>query len=214
MPSKALLPADATREEILAFHQDTDTVPRPFHFALSASQGGDVTDPSMLLPMSHSRADSGDRRSWRSSLFALGGGLRNSQSRPSSVASTLSVASGGATRRKVRQLFGPVLPDELVLALGEGLTVLHSYDDGWCIVGRADASSPFAAAAAVAQGSAFGQGKKTEEAEVGAVPAWVFVKPVKGLRAERPMRSSSLGVTIDASAPTGPRQDLMSWSNF
>jgi hypothetical protein len=216
MPSKALLPANATREEILAFHTETDTLPRPFHFALSAASGS--PEPGVISKGSHSPSASQDRRSWRSSLFALGGGLRGSHaSTRASVASTLSVSSGGAARRKVRQLFAPVLPDELVLALGESLTVLHSYDDGWCVVGRAaDTSSPFAAAAAAAQGSAFGQGKENtvDRAEVGAVPAWVFVKPVKGLRAERPMRSSSLGVTVDADAPAGPRPELMSWSNF
>lgn len=213
MPSKAVLPSNATREEILAFHAETDTLPRPFHFAMKASHGDSSSD--LLPPPSHSRTDSSDRRSWRSSLFALGGGIRSVHSRMSSVGSIASVSTsaGGGAKRKIRQLFAPVLPDELVLSLGESLTVLHSYDDGWCIVGRAD-SSPFAAAAASSQGSAFGQGRNTEQAEVGAVPAWVFVRPVKGLRAERPMRSSSLGVSIDANAAAGPRSELMSWSNF
>jgi hypothetical protein len=204
MPSKAFLPANATRDEIVAFHTETATLPKPFHFALAAAD-----------PAGHARSDSGDRRSWRSSLFALGGGLGSrASSARDSVASTMSSASGGAARRKVRQLFAPVLPDELVLALGEGLTVIHSYDDGWCVVGRA-AASPFAAAAAAAQGSAFGQAKRApQDAELGAVPAWVFVKPVKGLRAERPLRSSSLGVTVDTDAAAGPRPELMSWSNF
>jgi hypothetical protein len=217
MPSKAFLPANATRDEIVAYHTETATLPKPFHFALSAASGG--MEPAFDPTGSHDRTPSLDRRSWRSSLFALGGGLaRGSAASPSirdSVASTMSAASGGGDRRKVRQLFAPVLPDELVLSLGEAITVLHSYDDGWVIVGRADTASPFAAAATASQGSAFGQGKRTQDcAEVGAVPAWVFVKPVKGLRAERPLRSSSLGVTIAANAPAGARPELMSWSNF
>jgi hypothetical protein len=177
MPAKAALPASATREEILAFHADTHTVPRPFHFALAA--GGSVSEPAALSAPEHTRTPSADRRSWRSSLFALGGPrspVRASMASVSSFGSTLAGGTGGG-RRKVRQLFAPVLPDELVLALGESLTVLHSYDDGWCIVGRE--ASAFAAAAAAAQGSAFGQkAAEADASEVGAVPAWVFVKPV------------------------------------
>ena len=74
-------------------------------------------------------------------------------------------------------------------------TVVNSFEDGWCIVGR---DSVF----------------KTGEVELGAVPAWCFMKPVQGLRAERPMRTTSLGVTITLDAPTGPRDNIMSWSNF
>jgi hypothetical protein len=68
---------------------------------------------------------------------------------------------------------------------------------GWCIVGR---DSPF----------------KKGEVEIGACPAWCFVKPVKGLRAERPVRSTSLGVTINLDAGPGysSRDDIISWSNF
>jgi len=71
-----------------------------------------------------------------------------------------------------------VLPDELVLSLGEKVTVVRSFDDGWCIVGRDSVVTP-------------------GEIEMGAVPAWSFVKPVKGLKASRPMRTTSLGVTVE-----------------
>jgi hypothetical protein len=48
---------------------------------------------------------------------------------------------------------------------------------------------------------------------LGVVPAWCFLKPVKGLRAERPVRSTSLGITVQMDA--GPARDsLVSWSNF
>ena len=94
-------------------------------------------------------------------------------------------------------MFDPVLPDELVVSLGESLTLVQQHDDGWCIVGRDSVFNP-------------------GEVELGAVPAWAFLKPVKGLRAERPMRVSSLGVTVNLDAPPslGPRDNVMSWSNF
>jgi hypothetical protein len=74
--------------------------------------------------------------------------------------------------------------------------VVTSYDDGWCIVGRDSVFKP-------------------GEVELGAIPAWCFVKPVKGLRAERPLRTASLGVTINLEEPNGAARDnVMSWSNF
>lgn len=72
---------------------------------------------------------------------------------------------------------------------------MNSFDDGWCIVGR---DSMF----------------KPGEVELGAIPAWCFMKPVQGLRAERPMRTASLGVTITLDAEPGTRDEVMSWSNF
>lgn len=67
---------------------------------------------------------------------------------------------------------------------------------GWCIVGR---DSPF----------------NKGEVELGACPAWCFVKPVKGLKAERPIRASSLGVTVQLDGPQyTSRDELVSWSNF
>ncbi|KZT02624.1 uncharacterized protein LAESUDRAFT_762743 [Laetiporus sulphureus 93-53] len=114
-------------------------------------------------------------------------------SRRGSTASSLSAFDDGH-KRKVRQLFHPTLPDELFLSLGERIAVINSYDDGWCIVGRDSMLKP-------------------GDVELGAVPSWVFMKAVKGLRAERPIRTSSLGVTVTLDAP-GPRQDVISWSNF
>jgi len=103
----------------------------------------------------------------------------------------------GVEGRKVRQLFSPVLPDELVLSLGEKVTVVRSFDDGWCIVGRDSVVTP-------------------GEIEMGAVPAWSFVKPVKGLKASRPMRTTSLGVTVEIDGGPGfsSREECISWSNF
>ena len=72
---------------------------------------------------------------------------------------------------------------------------MQSFDDGWCTVGRPAMLNK-------------------EEVELGSVPAWCFLKPVKGLRTERPMRISSLGVTVQLDAPSTERDQVMSWSNF
>ena len=97
----------------------------------------------------------------------------------------------------VRQLFTPILPDEPTLILGERVAIMKSHDDGWCIVGR---DKPYG---------------KPGEVELGAVPAWCFVKPMKGLRSERPVRSTSLGVTVQMDDDVEkPRGDYISWSNF
>lgn len=103
--------------------------------------------------------------------------------------------------------FQPLLPDELVLRPNEMMTVVQTYDDGWCIVARMNLGM----------------------LEVGAVPEWVF-----GLQegedetfgTMRPMRSTSLGVTVDLRviepesspgrhfAAATSRDSLVSWSNF
>jgi hypothetical protein len=90
-----------------------------------------------------------------------------------------------------------VLPDELVLSLGERVTVLKVFDDGWCVVGRDSLV-------------------KSGDVEMGAVPAWCFVKPTKGLKASRPMRTTSLGVTVQIESGPGfsSREEVISWSNF
>ncbi|KAI0045872.1 hypothetical protein FA95DRAFT_1583261 [Auriscalpium vulgare] len=191
MPNQTIVRPDATKEDIIRYHQETGTLTRPFGFG-----------PPVTIPASNAPAAAPDARpvstvSWvspvspqRTSFFAFG--------RPTSSASMFSNSSSsrGNEGRKVRQLFAPVLPDELVLSLGESVTVVQSFDDGWCIVGR---ESTF----------------KTDEVEMGAVPAWCFMKPVKGLKAERPMRTTSLGVTVQLDAgPNAPRDELVSWSNF
>lgn len=75
--------------------------------------------------------------------------------------------------------------------------MLTSHDDGWCVVGRDSVFKP-------------------GEIEVGVIPAWCFIKPIKDIRAERPMRTSSLGVTVkyDETNNPGARDNVMSWSNF
>ncbi|CAE6458243.1 unnamed protein product [Rhizoctonia solani] len=111
---------------------------------------------------------------------------------------TDSAASGTSNviTRKVQTVFPPLLPDELVLSVGEKVTLLQTFDDEWCVVGR----------------DRFG------EVEVGAVPAYVFTKLRAGEKMERPMRSTSLGVKVEMSSAPGAvwssRDEVISWSNF
>ncbi|OCH94432.1 hypothetical protein OBBRIDRAFT_722957 [Obba rivulosa] len=183
MPAKVVLRPDATREEIIDHHSGQGNLPRPFapfSFAMSAPRqhlepNGKVSRPASIASFASS---------FRSSFLS---------SRPvSTISSTSSLEQN---KRSVRQTFNPVLPDELVISIGERVAVVQSYDDGWCIVGRDSIFKP-------------------GEVELGAVPAWCFVKPVKGLKAERPMRSSSLGVTVNLDAPSAAREEVISWSNF
>ncbi|KAH9856556.1 hypothetical protein C2E23DRAFT_721431 [Lenzites betulinus] len=190
MPERAVLRPGASRDEILEHYSASGTLPRPFApFAPKPSLdidagGGDFTSGGRPLSTA----------SWVPPGVLAGG--RGSRISVMSTASSVSVTAG-TTQKKVRQIFDPVLPDELVVSLGQSLTIVQEFDDGWCIVGRDSIFSP-------------------GEVELGAVPAWCFHKAVKGLRGERPMRISSLGVTINIDAPPtiGERDNVMSWSNF
>lgn len=130
-----------------------------------------------------------------------------SYKRFSSMSGTSSISSSSGPSRKVRQKFEPVLPDEILPVLGERLTVVQSFDDGWCVVGREN--STFVNTAK----SLFKSQEPGGNIEIGVVPAWCFLKPVKGLRAERPIRNSSLGVTVNMEGPSS-RNEMISWSNF
>lgn len=193
MPDKILPPKlTVNRDEIIETHRQSGTLPKPFSFALNASSH--ATRPSVDNP--------------RMSYLSVSS---NHSGRRFSVVSTSSAASSisSGNTRKVRQEFEPVLPDELLVSAGERLTVIDSFDDGWCLVGREN--SVFAASAK----TLFGSTKDESNIELGVVPAWCFIQSVKGLRAERPVRSSSLGITVQLdSNPTSARNDVMSWSNF
>ncbi|RDB25827.1 hypothetical protein Hypma_006477 [Hypsizygus marmoreus] len=182
-----------TSDDVINFHRQSGTSPqaftaKPFSFALSAS-------PTL----------SPNRQSFMSGISSV--------SRFSVISSNSSIDSNPTTgtARKVRQLFEPVLPDELLLArAGEQVTLVQSFDDGWCLVGRE--GSTFIASAK----SLFKQNVPQEsDVELGVVPAWCFLKPVQGLRAERPIRSTSLGITVELSRPGfSSREECISWSNF
>ncbi|KAG8851322.1 hypothetical protein FRB96_009387 [Tulasnella sp. 330] len=138
--------------------------------------------------------------------------------KPFRTASTIPPPSPENQRTIVIASFNPLLPDELVLKpdVQEKVTVLETYDDGWCIVARTNLGV----------------------LEVGAVPEWVFGLPdgEDEMFAMRPMRSTSLGVTVNVRVvDTGPaeasnkleghfswalatmtdaRASVISWSNY
>ncbi|KAK0211045.1 hypothetical protein DFS33DRAFT_1297100 [Desarmillaria ectypa] len=203
LTSKRPAAAQETTQDILEFHRQSANFPRPFSskpfaFALTAAPNprGSVVQLN------------------RSSM------IRNSFMSTASTVSRFSVTSSSSsvdsspttgTTRKIRQLFNPILPDELVTALGERLTVVQSFDDGWCVVGREstlnfnNTKSLFKSPSAQAE----------PNVELGVVPAWCFLKPVKGLKAERPVRSTSLGITVQMEGPAfSSREEIISWSNF
>ena len=183
MPSRVLTRSNPTKQEIVNYHANEGNLPRPFAPFSFALQAGST--PPSLKRISTASVLTVSRHSFLS-IYS-----HNSRF---SIASSIS-SSSQSNRRKVHQLFDPVLPDELVISVGERLTVMQSFDDGWCIVGRQSMLNK-------------------EEVELGAVPAWCFLKSVKGLRAERPMRIGSLGVTVQLDAPGAERDQVMSWSNF
>ena len=120
----------------------------------------------------------------------------------------------------VVQMFQPLLPDELGLRKGEQLGVLRHFDDQWCIVARDTLP--------LNPGGGGPPGLNRGVLEIGACPSWVFEsrQPPGGFT--RPMRSSSLGVTVSMRmpppAPTpdpsgglkpwAVREEVISWSNF
>jgi len=99
---------------------------------------------------------------------------------------------------QVHHIFTPLLPDEIELVAGERVTVVDTYDDGWCVVIRSGSS----------------------DLRMGAVPAWCFDQALEGAQ-DRPERKSSLGVTVALDGPPPPvaeskRHEIKtwSWSNF
>ncbi|KAJ6619672.1 hypothetical protein B0H10DRAFT_2024348 [Mycena sp. CBHHK59/15] len=197
LPEKAIIhpTRGATNEDILDFHRQSGTYPKPFTFALTAPASSGSPSP---------------RSSWV--RYSGASSVNNRFSVISSSSSVDSTPTAG-TPRKVRQLFSPVLPDELLLtSLGEQLTVVQAFDDGWVVVGRAN--SMFASTARSLFKSSSGASAESD-VELGVVPAWCFLKPVKGLRAERPIRSTSLGITVQMDGPAfSSRDEILSWSNF
>ena len=207
MPEKTLARPGKTREEILEYHRQSGIMPnsfapKPFSFALGAAS----PRTSFLEPPSNRSSNA------RSSFMSFSGDSQQNRFSVMSSVSSVDVHSTSGSTRKVRQLYEPVLPDEILINLGEQLTVVQSFDDGWCVVGRENSSFVHTAK------SLFKTTPEPENnVELGVVPAWCFLKPVKGLRAERPVRSSSLGITVNLDAPgfgNSSRNDLASWSNF
>lgn len=127
-------------------------------------------------------------------------------SRPPSGTSTSSTQA-----RAVRQLFDPVLPDELSpLRYGECLTVLQSFDDGWCLVARDTSRSSRTSRLSAWMKS------NGDNVDIGLVPALVFDKPLKAITVTRPFRSTSVNALHfgQSLAPDFARDAIISWSNF
>ena len=196
LPDKVLTRPPKTREEVVDFHRQSGTFPqpfsaKPFSFALSAAS----PTPSSPTQGSFISFGSSSNRASRLSMY--------------SVVSAYSTVDTTGTTRKVRQIFDPVLPDELLPRVGEELTLVQSFDDGWCLVGRENSS--FVGPAK----SLFKKGDVNNDVELGVVPAWCFIKPVQGFRTDRPVRSSSLGITVQMTSPGFSSRDaVLSWSNF
>lgn len=110
MPQKAVLRPDASKDEIVRHYTTEGTLPRPF----APFMGGDLSgEPDKKRSSVSSFLSVG-----RNSFLSLG-----SSSHRFSVASAATASSVGAVgKRKVRQLFTPVLPDEFVISLGESVT--------------------------------------------------------------------------------------------
>ncbi|KXN91711.1 hypothetical protein AN958_12563 [Leucoagaricus sp. SymC.cos] len=221
LPSKALIKTSpeqlrAERDFIIAHHRQSNNLPKPFTFALSPPPALNAGNERLSVARNSSALDS---RMSRFSVFSAASSFNES------ITSTTTNGGAGRSVRKVRQTFSPVLPDELFITLGEQLMILQSFDDGWCVVGRESGilmpqpKSLFGGSRSSRSMTPmlFGHGVGTTSGgnvELGMVPAWCFLKPVKGLRAERPIRSSSLGVTVQMDGPGADRNDTISWSNF
>lgn len=112
MPQKAVLRPDASRDEILNHYTAEGMLPRPFAPFMGGGLSGGEPDRKRSSVSSFLSVG-------RNSFLSLG----SSSHRFSVASAATSVSSAGAAgKRKVRQLFTPVLPDELVLSLGERVT--------------------------------------------------------------------------------------------
>jgi hypothetical protein len=127
-----------------------------------------------------------------------------------------------AMHKKALQPFEPLLPDEIPVNVGDTLSLLQTFDDGWCVC-----------AVEVDSGGGNGSGlapprtPTTKEVKMGCAPLWVFERKSKNPGDHmRSMRSTSLAVTIEMT-PSGAgiepagrvaapwqRNPVISWSNF
>ncbi|EGN98931.1 hypothetical protein SERLA73DRAFT_181659 [Serpula lacrymans var. lacrymans S7.3] len=184
-------PRLSSHRNSLRLSRETTRSPRP-------SQRSSQQSPS---PFRH---DSGSSRP-RISILRFDSASPNR----SSVISSRGSSSSSSISRTVRQQFEPVLPDELRVRNGEHLVILQSFDDGWCSVGREPKRVSVLIPAAFRPKTS-----DSNSVELGVVPAWIFTKPMRGVYAERPLRSSSLAGASDLLPDGPPREAVVSWSNF
>ena len=143
------------------------------------------------------------------------GQWNNQQAGSSNQLSDHSNPSMETRMRTVVRAFAPLLPDELVFRPGEELAVLQEFDDGWCVVAREGLGSsgvptppglPDPEDALLPAGdSSSTTGSSTSSRrrilEVGTCPAWVFDDASPHGEFTRPMRSTSLGITVSMRLP-------------
>ena len=173
--------------------------PRDFNFQFPVSQG-----PSGL-GSAYPSTPWNQQQTSASNYF-------NQMSDPSNSASE-------SRMKTVVRSFAPLLPDELVLRPGEELAVLQEFDDGWCVVAREGLGSngaptppglPDPEDAIVPAGdSSSTTGSSTSSRrrvlEVGTCPSWVFDEAAStNGEFARPMRSTSLGITVSMRLPPVP----------
>ena len=214
-----------------------------FSFPAKASSPTNTSTMNMKSNSNFKRSSAFSISSFQSSLSSVGR-LSISNSRRSSIASVGSTVENIGKKRRVLQTYTPILPDELVIQPGDKVVLIHSFDDGWCVVGRKLKSTgkplsstnpnPFTRTAnqhlpnahlqkylpkhsqSLSSISAVSTGDVAHaNLELGTVPAWCFLPPTKGLIAVGPMRGSSLGSTVNNdNGYSGNREDVISWSNF
>lgn len=131
----------------------------------------------------------------------------------------VSASAPGDTKMKtVVRAFPPLLPDELVLRPGEEVFVLQEFDDGWCVVAREglglggpptppgllegeDGVNSLSNSNSNINNGSNTQGQ-ARVLEMGTCPIWVFEED--NTEFSRPMRSTSLGVTVSMRLPPAP----------
>ena len=121
IPEKAILRPDASRDEIIEHYAAEGKMPRPFA-PFMTGEGG-LQPPPSPGELSDKRSSTA---SWIS--FSMPHMPRNSflsaHSNRTSV-SSISASVDEGNKRRVRQVFTPVLPDELVISLGERLNGVY-----------------------------------------------------------------------------------------
>ncbi|KAL9714169.1 hypothetical protein Ac2012v2_002478 [Leucoagaricus gongylophorus] len=187
-------------------HLLPDNTPKSFSLTPHASASPSAPTPGSECSAVVRNSYAGSRLS-SFSIFSTASSLSES------IISATSGRGSGRSVRKVRQAFNPVLPDELLISLGEKLIILQSFDDGWCVVGRENGFLMSQSKSLLIH-KGVGTASGGANTDLGMVPAWCFLKPVKGLRAERPVRSSSLSVMVQTDRSGMDRNDTISWSNF
>lgn len=127
-----------------------------------------------------------------------------------------------AMHKKALQAFEPLLPDEIPVNVGDTLSLLQTFDDGWCVCAvEVDSEGGNGSGLAPPRAPA------TKEVKMGCAPLWVFERKSKNPGDHmRSMRSTSLAVTIELTPngagmePAGrvaapwQRDPVISWSNF